>query len=192
VSRQLNILVFQHATAESPGVFCDYFREDGVTLCTIEFDRGQTVPNIASFDFLMVMGGPQDVWQESEYPWLTDEKAAIRKFVIEMRRPFLGICLGHQLLAEAIGGIVTPAKTPEIGVFASSKTNAGHRDAIIGGLPDPHKALQWRSAEVAALPDGTTVLASSEACSVQAFRYGARVQTTRTCGGDARYGSYLV
>ncbi len=168
----MNILVFQHAAAENPGTFCDFFREDGLMVSTVEFDAGQTVSDLSRFDFLMVMGGPQDVWQESEYPWLKDEKAAIRRFVIDMRRPFLGICLGHQLLAEVVGGKVAPAKTPEIGVFANSKTRDGRSDPIIGALPDPYKALQWHGAEVTALPDGAVLLASSEDCPVQAFRYG--------------------
>lgn len=168
----MNLLVFQHAASENPGSFCDLFREGGLAVHTVEFDRGQTIPDLDAFDFLMVMGGPQDVWQESQYPWLRDEKAAIRKFVVEMERPFLGICLGHQLLAESVGGKVGPAKTPEIGVFANSKTDAAGRDRIFSALPDPYKALQWHGAEVTALPEGSEILATSTVCPVQAFRYG--------------------
>jgi GMP synthase-like glutamine amidotransferase len=168
----VKLLIFQHAASENPGSFCDLFREDGLALHTVEFDLGKTVPDLDPFDFMMVMGGPQDVWQEDVYPWLKDEKAAIRKFVVEMKRPFLGICLGHQLLAECVGGKVAPAKTPEIGVFAHSKTDAGRGDRIFAALPDPYKALQWHGAEVTALPEGSELLASSTACHVQAFRYG--------------------
>jgi glutamine amidotransferase class I len=65
---------------------------------------------------MVVMGGPQDVWQEDQYPWFREEKTAIRKFVLDMQRPYLGICLGYQSLADATGGHVGRAKSPEVGV----------------------------------------------------------------------------
>jgi GMP synthase-like glutamine amidotransferase len=88
-----------------------------------------------------------------------------------MRRPYLGICLGHQLLASALGGTVEPAATPEVGIKTIFQTPEGQRDPFLRNAPDPMKVLQWHGAEVTGLPPQTTVLASSDACRVQAMRY---------------------
>lgn len=170
----LNLLVLQHAPVEHPGIFADFFREDGFQTHTVELDEGEQIPDLEPFDVMVVMGGPQDVWQEEQYAWLRPEKAAIRKFVADLQRPYLGVCLGHQLLADSLGGRVVPGNTPEIGVLAVSKTSAGDGDPVFGELPSTLKVLQWHGAEVTAVPDGATVLASSDVCPVQAFRYGQR------------------
>jgi GMP synthase-like glutamine amidotransferase len=167
----MRILVLQHAAVEHPGVFREYFKEDGFKWHAVELDEGQTIPDLEPFDLMLVMGGPQDVWQEEEHPWLRTEKAAIAKFVVDMQRPFLGICLGHQLLAEAIGGRGAPSATPEVGIMTVSKTAAGHGDPLMRTTPDPMQVLQWHGAEVADLPAQAIVLASSDACRVQAFRF---------------------
>ena len=77
----MNILILQHIAVEHPGVFLDFFREDGFRWKAVELDEGETIPDLEPFDLMVVMGGPQDVWQEEEYPWFVPEKAAIRKFV---------------------------------------------------------------------------------------------------------------
>ena len=102
------ILVFQHIDVEHPGIFRRFLAEEGVPWTAVELDRGEPIPDMTDFDALWVMGGPMDVWQEAENPWLRAEKAAIREAVLGRRMPFLGICLGHQLLADALGGEVGP------------------------------------------------------------------------------------
>src|SRR6516165_990094 len=95
----MKILVLQHVVSEHPGVLRDFLREDGLNWDTIALDDGQEIPDLEPYDVMIVMGGPQDVWEEDQYPWMRTEKAAIRTFVMDMRRPYLGLCLGHQLLA---------------------------------------------------------------------------------------------
>lgn len=113
-----------------------------------------------------------DVWQESEFPWLRREKAAIREFVLELKRPFLGVCLGHQLLADALGGCVGSMDVPEVGVRNVERTADGAADAVLGLLPDTFPTIQWHGAEVRSLPANSTLLATNAACRVQAFRTG--------------------
>jgi len=170
----MHILVLQHERVEHPGIFRDFLKEDGHTWDAIELDEGEALPSLEGYDALWVMGGPMDTWQEDEHPWLKAEKAFIREAVEERGLPYLGLCLGHQLLAEALGGTVGPSETPEIGVLDVHLTEAGASGIFFDGLPERFECLQWHSAEVKSLPDGAEVLATSPDCAVQAMRWQTR------------------
>ncbi len=176
----MHILVLQHERVEHPGVFRDFLREDGHTWEPIELDEGEALPDsMEGYDALWVMGGPMDTWQEEAYPWLVAEKVFIKEAVEVQGVPYLGLCLGHQLLAEALGGKVGPSKTPEIGVLDVYLTEAGASGVFFDGLPEKFDCLQWHSAEVTELPVGAQVLATSPDCAVQAIKWGTRAFSTQ-------------
>lgn len=169
----MRLLVFQHIDCEHPGSLRKFLEADGVSWDAVNLDQGEAIPNLNSYDVLWVMGGPMDVWDVEEHPWLIPEKAAIRTWVRDLKKPFLGLCLGHQLLANALGGTCGPQRPPEIGILDIELTEEGQNDPLFAGLPVQQKCLQWHSVAVAQPPEGATVLASSKLCRVQAMRVGA-------------------
>ncbi len=162
----MNFLVLQHINIEHPGIFLKFMREDNIQIDTVELDENEKIPNLNKYDAMIVMGGPMDTWQEKTYPWLKTEKENIYNFVSIKKKPYLGLCLGAQLLSEAIGGKVRKMKTPEIGVLNVSINN---NNSIFNGMDKNFKVLQWHSYEVCDLPANTEILASSAACNIQAF-----------------------
>lgn len=168
----MKLLVFQHLACEHPAVLRSFLKEDGISWDAVELDEGGVIPPLEAYDMLWVMGGPMDVWDVEEHPWLIPEKRAIRKWVRELKRPFLGVCLGHQLLADALGGTCGPQRPPEVGILDIELTEAGKSDPVFSGLPHQMKALQWHSVKVAQAPDDAVILARSDVCAIQAMRIG--------------------
>lgn len=170
----MKILVLQHERVEHPGIFRSFLAEDGHSFDAVELDEGEALPDIAGYDALWVMGGPMDVWQEDAHPWLKAEKAFIRNAVEGKGVPFLGFCLGHQLLADALGGEVGVSERPEIGIMDVQLTEHGATGVFFDGLPETFPCLQWHSAEVRRMPPGAMCLATSPDCAVQAMKWGTR------------------
>jgi len=168
----MRLLVFQHIDCEHPGILRHFLKEDGVNWDAVELDRKEAIPPLENYDALWVMGGPMDVWDVERNPWLIEEKRAIRRWVNEIRKPYLGLCLGHQLLADALGGTCGPQRPPEIGVLEVELTEQGVVDPIFSHMPKTQKCLQWHSVCVAQPPEDTVVLASSDVCRIQAMRVG--------------------
>ncbi len=170
----MEIIVLQHIKIEDPGYIKDLMLKDGVNLTTIELDEGEKIPEeLSKFDAMFCMGGPMDTWMEDKYPWLIDEKRKIKDFVINLKKPYLGFCLGCQLLGEVVGGKVIKSKEPEIGMLDISFSKQKDNDLLFSSFPDKIKALQWHSYEVVNLENvkDITLLASSNTTKYQIFKY---------------------
>ena len=170
----MEIIVLQHIKIEDPGYIKDLMLKDGVNLTTIELDEGEKIPEeLSKFDAMFCMGGPMDTWMEDKYPWLIDEKRKIKDFVINLKKPYLGFCLGCQLLGEVVGGKVTKSKKPEIGMLDINFSKQKDNDLLFSSFPNTIKALQWHSYEVVNLENvkDITLLASSNTTKYQIFKY---------------------
>ena len=170
----MKILVLQHINIEDPGFIKDLMVKDGVNITTIELDEGEKIPNnLNFFDGMLCMGGPMDTWMEKDYPWLIEEKKKIKEFVVDLNKPYLGFCLGCQLLGEVIGGKVVKTNNPEIGMLDVNFLDEKKKDILFADFPQKITSLQWHSYEVQELEKNkdVTLIASSKETKYQIFRY---------------------
>ncbi len=170
----MEVIVLQHIKIEDPGYIKDLMIADGVKLTTIELDEGDRIPNdIAKFDAMFCMGGPMDTWMENDYPWLIDEKKRIKEFVVDLKKPYLGFCLGCQLLGEVIGGKVVKSNNSEIGMLNIDFYENKKNDLLFSKFPEKITSLQWHSYEVRNLESNknVTLIASSPETKYQIFKY---------------------
>jgi len=170
----MKIIILQHISIEDPGYIKDLMIEDKFDLTTIELDQGEKIPHdLSKYDAMFCMGGPMDTWMEKDYPWLIEEKKKIKEFVVDLKKPYLGFCLGCQLLGEVVGGSVVKSKNPEIGMLNINFSDNKKSDLLFNQFPDQIKSLQWHSYEVQELDKKVdiTLLASSPETKYQIFKY---------------------
>ena len=170
----MEVIVLQHIKIEDPGYIKDLMLNDGVNLTTIELDEGEKIPNnLSKFDAMFCMGGPMDTYMEDQYPWLIEERKKIREFVVTLKKPYLGFCLGCQLLGEAVGGQVVRSNPSEIGMMEINFSDKKNDDSLFSSFPNKIKSLQWHSYEVNNLESNkdVTILASSPITKYQIFKY---------------------
>lgn len=168
------MLVFQHVPHEILGTLDPLLREAGFRIRYVNFSRqAEARPDIGRYHGLVVLGGPMNCDEIARHPHLGIETEAIRA-AIDRGLPVLGICLGAQLIARALGAKVTRNREKEIGWYDVTPTPAGAKDPLFSRFSGTEKIFQWHG-DTFAIPEGAVHLASSPACAHQAFRYGENV-----------------
>lgn len=161
----------QHIAVEGPAYIAEWLAAGGHELTVTRLFEGEALPDPSAVDLLVVMGGPMGANDDATVPWLAAEVAFIRE-VIEAGTPVLGVCLGAQLVARALGAAVHPNPELEIGWFPVRSVSPASDDVF--SFPAELTVFHWHS-DTFELPEGAVLLASSDACANQAFQYGDRV-----------------
>lgn len=169
----MNILCITHADFETPGVIEDWakLRGYGFTICRPY--QGENCLNTSSFDFLILMGGPQSPLELEKDPYLKDEIALITRAIGE-DKIVLGFCLGAQLIGEALGGKTTRSPEKEVGVYPLSLTDESLRDSVLEGFPKSFPAIHWHN-DMPGETKESVILAHSQGCPRQILRYAPKV-----------------
>jgi len=164
----LKILIIQNDETDPPHLVGLWLTELGFTLQIVKAFQGEEIPPAVPQDVVAVipLGGHMNANDDTNYPFLRNERALL-KSAVAAEIPVLGICLGSQLLAVATGGRVEKAKTGEVGIYEIVSTNSSDQ---IFDFSQPLPVAQWHEDEVTELPDGATLLASSELCNNQIYR----------------------
>ena len=166
------ILTVKHVLIEGPGITREYFLKKGYDTFTLELERGDKLPvTFKGIEAIVILGGPMNVYEEEKYPFLKEEDTFIKE-ALSLDIPELGICLGAQLMAKALGGRVTKASREEIGWSTVQLTRDGALDPLFAGMDKELEVFQWHGDEFE-VPQNAVLLAESIVCP-QAFRIGQR------------------
>ena len=167
-------LVFQHVPWEGPGAFLLRSADRlGIELCVVEVWH-ESIPQFDSYDGLIVLGGTPNVDEEAAYPFLKEEKAAVR-LALREDMPYMGFCLGHQLLADALGARIGPNLCRSVGFTRGLLTRAGMGHPLFYGLPNNFPVFKWHGqAVLTPVPKIIQILVTSTQCEVEAISVEGR------------------
>ena len=169
------VLVVEHEADCPPALLGTWLAEAGCALDVCRPWAGDPLPGLAAYDALLVLGGPMGAGDDDRAPWLPDVRARVRE-AVAAGVPTLGVCLGHQLVALALGGRV--ARNPagqQLGLLDVGWCDAAAADELLGPLATPRRGVQWNDDVVTVLPDGATLLAATPRGEVQAVRFAPSV-----------------
>lgn len=169
----LRVHWLQHADHEGLGCIGPWLARRGYRMTATRLQRGERLPAVRDFDWLIVMGGPMNIYEHDRYPWLAEEKVLIRDACVTHKK-ILGICLGAQLLADVLGAKVTRNDEAEIGWFPVELTEEGRDCQIFETFPEQFDAFHWHG-DTFSLPKAARNLIKSDACVNQAFVLGRQV-----------------
>ena len=169
----MRIHYLQHMQCEGTGRIANWIEERGHAVTATHLYRGEALPDDDAFDFLLIMGGPMNIYEHRKHPWLPAEKRFIKR-AIDSGKIVLGICLGAQLIADVLGAKGYQNAKMEIGWFPVRFNAARHAIPAMRHFPAELTVLHWHG-DTFDLPPGAVHLATSEACHSQAFAVGQRV-----------------
>lgn len=168
----------QHAERVRPLTVAEWATDRDVDLRVVRMHERDELPDPARVERLVVLGGGMNTDQSEQHPWIPVERDWLRRVVAIERAEVLGICLGSQLLAEALGGSVGRSGVREIGWTRIELTPGGRDDRVFGALPAAFDVMQWHG-DAWTLPPGATLAATGDGCATQAFVYGGRVRAVQ-------------
>lgn len=169
----MRIHALQHVAFEGLGYIGQWIADHGHSLTLTRLYAGEPLPVLADVDRLVIMGGPMNIYEDDRYPWLPGERQFIRQ-AIDAGKSAVGVCLGAQLLADALGSRVVAGAHKEIGWWPIRMTEAGRRSGFLDDLPAQTTVFHWHG-DTFAVPADAIHLAESEGCMSQAFLYDHRI-----------------
>ncbi len=159
----------EHEPFEGLANIAVWAKNKGHSITRTQLFKNEKLPQMSDFDWLVIMGGSMNIYEEDKYPWLIAEKRFIAE-AIRNKKILLGVCLGSQLIADVLGGRVTKNKHKEIGWYPVILTKEARNSSIFSSLPEKFIAFHWHG-DTFRIPPGAKRIAESEACTNQVFEY---------------------